>query len=233
MNASEYKTQVDSLVSSIQGHVSGPAVDLGIQHHSALLLVLHWVDYLKKSQLTGCCDDILDGIRATSVEASGCIALGLVRPAMFALRAQIDATLAWLYFKDHPVEWDFLLRTGEGFKARGEIVDYLVKFVDKYPTRFSVLNSHRSRSVEQPYRLLSAHIHGQSTLVIPTFQNLAAMVYPEERCIEAVKLQAEVSEYISDVLLACFANKWTALPNEIINSAKSRVPASKQAQLFS
>jgi hypothetical protein len=152
---------------------------------------------------------------------------------MFALRAQIDATTAWLYFKDHPVEWDFLLRTGEGFKARGEIVEYLVKLVERYSVRFSILNSHRNRTVEQPYSLLSAHIHGQSTLVIPTFQNLAAMVYPEVRCLEAVKLQVEVSEYIADVLLSCFASWWSALPEEIINSVKLRIPAAKQAQLFS
>jgi hypothetical protein len=215
------------------GYSDGGLISFFDVNTSASVLILHWVDYLKKSQLTGCCDDILDGIRATAVEASGCIALGLIRPAMFALRAQIDATMAWLYFKDHPVEWDFLLRTGEGFKARGEIVEYLVKLVERYSVRFSILNSHRNRTVEQPYRLLSAHIHGQSTLVIPTFQNLAAMVYPEVRCREAVKLQVEVSEYIGDVLLSCFASWWSALPEEIINSVKLRVPAAKQAQLFS
>jgi hypothetical protein len=59
------------------------------------------------------------------------------------------------------------------------------------------------------------------------------MVYSKERCLEAVQLQAEVSEYISDVLLACFANRWSALPDEIVNSAKTRVPTSKQASLFS
>ena len=181
------------------------------------------LDYLKKSELTGYCDEILDGIRATAVEASGCIALGLIRPAIFALRAQIDATVAWLYFKDPPKEWDYLIRTGEGFKSRGEIIEFLTKFVDKFGARFSILSAHKLRKVDQPYRLLSAHIHGQSTLVIPTFQKLEAMVYPEKQCKEAISLQLEVSEYVNDIFLSCFASKWPSLPDEIINSAKSRI----------
>lgn len=233
MKEIDYKTQVDSLLLSIHQHVNGPAVNLGINHHASLKLILHWVDYLRQSQLTGHCDNILDGVRATAVEASGCLALGLVRPAIFALRAQIDATLTWLYFKDHSVEWDFLVRTGEGFKSRGEITDYLGKFYDRYQQRFSILNKYRKRTVEQPYRLLSAHIHGQSPMVMPTFQNLSAMVYPEARCEEAVKLQGEVSEYLSDILLSCFGNRWSALPDAIITSIKTRVPSGQQANLFS
>jgi hypothetical protein len=229
----EYQAQVDSLLSAIKKHVAGSGIDLGVEHHTSLLVVLHWIDYLKKSELTGCCDEILDGIRATAVEASGCIALGLIRPAIFALRAQIDATVAWLYFKDHPKEWDFLIRTGDGFKSRSEIVEFLTKFVDKFGSRFSILSAHKLRKVDQPYRLLSAHIHGQSTLVIPTFQKLEAMVYPEKQCKEAVSLQAEVSEYVSDIFLAYFANKWPSLPDEIMKSVRSRVPTEKHAKLFS
>jgi hypothetical protein len=231
VNKSEYQTQIDKLLSAIQKRSLGGAA-LGVEHHKALLIVLHWVDYLRETELTGYCDQILDGVRATAVEASGCIALGLVRPAIFALRAQIDATVAWLYFKDHPIEWEFLLRTGEGFKSRSEAIDYCSQFVDKFSTRFSILSSHKKRQVDQPYKLLSAHIHGQSTMVIPTFQTLDAMVYPEKQCREAVSLQMEVSEYIGDIFMAYFASKWPSLPEEILKSVKSRLPSDKQAKLF-
>lgn len=233
MKKSQYKAQVDSLLAAISNHVAISGVELGVKHHNSLLVVLHWIDYLKGSELTGCCDEILDGIRATAVEASGCIALGLIRPAIFALRAQIDATVAWLYFKDHPKEWDFLIRTGDGFKSRSEIIEYLTKFIDKFGPRLSILSAHKKRKVDQPYRLLSAHIHGQSTLVIPTFQRLEAMVYPQKQCEEAVDLQVEVSEYVNDIFLAYFASKWPSLPDEIMNPAKSRIPSSKHAKLFS
>jgi hypothetical protein len=76
-------------------------------------------------------------------------------------------------------------------------------------------------------------IHGQSTLVIPTFQKLDAMVYPQKQCKEAVSLQVEVSEYVNDIFLAYFANKWPSLPDEILKSVKSRVPSEKHAKLFS
>lgn len=232
MKKSEYQTQVDLLISAIQKHASNAGIDLGIEHHDTLPIVLHWMDYLKQSELTGCCDEILDSLRATAVEASGCISLGLVRPAIFALRAQIDAAVAWLYFKDHPVEWDHLIRTGEGFKSRGEILEFFTKCVDKFSQRFSILSAHKKRTVDQPYRLLSAHIHGQSKQVVPTFKNLEAMVYPENRCKEAVKLQVEVAEYISDIFFAYFGSKWPSLPDEIVKSTKSRVPSAKYAKLF-
>jgi hypothetical protein len=228
-----YQKQVDSLLSAIQTHVMKTGIDLGIEHHTALATTLHWIDYLKTSELTGCCDDVLDGLRATAVEASGCIALGLIRPALFALRAQIDATVAWLYFKDHPLEWDFLLRTGDGFKSRSETIEFFNRYVERFATRFQILAASRTREVEQPYKLLSAHIHGQSVLVIPTFQNLAAMVYSKEHCEQAVKLQTEVAEYINDILLAYFASKWPSLPDNILLAAKSRVPSDKHAALFS
>ena len=233
MKKSDYQKQIDSLLTEIQKHVAGAGVDLGVEHHNALHLILHWVDYLKKSELTGCCDDLLDGIRATAVEASGCIALGLVRPAIFALRAQIDATVAWLYFKDHPVEWEHLVTTGEGFKSRSEIIEFLTKFVGKFGSRFAILSSHKKRKIDQPYKLLSAHIHGQSSLVIPTFQNLKSMVYPEKQCREAIQLQTEVSEYVTDLFLAYYASKWPSLSPEIMNSIKARMPAERQAKLLS
>ncbi|MCK1283443.1 hypothetical protein IVB41_05775 [Bradyrhizobium sp. 44] len=233
MSKAAYQPQVDKLLAAIGAHVNSAGVKLGVAHHDAISPILHWIDYLKGSELTGCCDDMLDGIRATAVEASGCIALGLIRPALFALRAQIDATIAWLFFKDHPIEWEFLLRTGDGFKSRNETIEFFGRYVERFTARFQILTAHRTRSVEQPYRLLSAHIHGQSALVVPTFQNLAAMVYPKGQCEEAIKIQADVVEYIGDIFLSYYASKWPALPDSILSAAKARVPNEKHSSLFS
>lgn len=58
------------------------------------------------------------------------------------------------------------------------------------------------------------------------------MVYPEKQCKEAVSLQTEVSEYVSDIFLAYFASKWPSLPDEIVKPMKLRIPAEKHAKLF-
>ncbi len=195
--------------------------------------VLQWLEYLRKSETTGCCNEMLVGIHSAAVEAAGTIAIGLVRSAIFALRGQIDLAIAWLFFKDHPIEWDHMLRTGEQFKLRGEVFDFFSTYKPEFPGRLALLQKHKTRTLDDPYRVLSAHIHVQSTLVMPKFTQLEALIYPEKRCAEALQMQREVSEYISDMFLAYFGDKWASLPSKIIAAARSRVPADKQPILFS
>jgi hypothetical protein len=68
---------------------------------------------------------------------------------------------------------------------------------------------------------------------MPNFTKLEALIYSEKRCAEALQMQREVSEYISDMFLAYFGDKWASLPGKIVSAAKSRVPADKQPILFS
>ena len=42
-----------------------------------------------------------------------------------SIRLQIDLALAWVYFKDHHVEWGGVQATGDGFKTKKELLDYL------------------------------------------------------------------------------------------------------------
>ena len=63
---------------------------------------------------------MLVGLQTAAVEVAGFIAVGFVRPAIFALRGQIDLAAGWLYDKDHPLEWEHVVKTGEGFLQKGE-----------------------------------------------------------------------------------------------------------------
>lgn len=199
----------------------------------AVTSLLLWLDYLETSEATGCCNEILSSVRAAAVEATGGIALGLVRLAIFAMRSQIDLAVAWLFFKDHPVEWSHVLRTGEQFKLKKEIFSYLADYQDRFSERLAILEKHRARTVTDPYRLLSAHIHSQSPLVMPTFAKLDSLIYSEKRCVEAIRLQADVTEYIGDIFLSCFGNKWASLPGSIVASVRGRLPQEKQPAVFS
>jgi hypothetical protein len=195
--------------------------------------LLHWLAYLRASEVTGRGDQILDGVHSAVMEAAGTIALGLVRPAIFAMRGQIDLALSWLFFKDHPVEWDYMVRTGHEFKSKSEFLTFIDTYHTKFSERLTVLKKFKSRTLDDPYGVLSAHIHNQNSFVTPKFQSLKAIVYCHERCLEAIKLQSEVSEYIGDIFLAYFGDKWASLPDKITKSATHRVPAEKQPILFS
>ena len=182
--------------------------------------------------MTGCCDEMVVSLQGCLVEGAGAVSMGLVRPAIFSMRAQIDLALAWLFYKDHPVEWKAVVATGEGFLLKGEVLEHLSKYRERFDTRMKLLEKSKQREISDPYRLLSAHIHGQSTLVIPKFKRLKDLIYPDKRCEEAVRLQREVAEYISDIFIAYFGDKWASLPAEVVKDVRTRVPTDKQPILF-
>jgi hypothetical protein len=199
---------------------------------SACLLPLKWLAYLHGSERTGCCDEMLNSLQSCLVEAAGAISAGFVRYAILSMRTQIDLTVAWLFYKDHPVEWSAVVATGDGFVLKRDVFEHLSTYKEQFSTRMNLLEKHKHRTTPDPYRLLSAHIHGQSTLVIPKFKRLKDLVYSEARCEEAIRLQREVSEYISDIFVAYFGDKWASLPGEAIKDARTRIPSDKYPVLF-
>jgi hypothetical protein len=182
---------------------------------SAAKLVILWLQYLRASQATGTANCLLDGIASAIREGVACIALGLVRPSLNSLRLQIDLSLAWLYFKDHPIEWIRIQETGDGFKMKTDLLKYLGDWINLFSTRFGVLRDCKTRTLEDPYRLLSAHIHGQSELALPRVQRLEDIVATPETQDEALKLQQECSEYINDIFWSFFADRWASVPEEL------------------
>lgn len=198
----------------------------------ACRLVLLWLQYLRISQITGTADCLLDGVASAAREGIACIALGLVRPAMNSLRLQIDLSLAWLYFKDHPVEWARVQETGDGFKLKAELLKYIGESFAGYSTRFGLLSDCKMRILDDPYRLLSAHIHGQSELVLPQVEKPKDIVASPIAQEDALKLQRECSEYINDIFWSVFANRWAGIPEELNSLLKGRFKSSDQRASF-
>ena len=219
----DFKDQTGKLANAISSRLAAKGEVLAKSTYESAALSLAWLEYLRTYEMTGHCDSHLDGWRAAIVETLGCIAMGLVRPGIFALRTQIDLALAWLYFKDHPVEWARVEERGEGFMLKSDVIAYLESFLSNYRGRYSALLSGKSRKEGEPYRLLSAHVHAQSSLVVPTVTGLLTMVQEIKRCQEAIQLQFEVSEYLSDVFLAFFGTKWSALPQAVLDNVAKRL----------
>ncbi|WP_426314101.1 hypothetical protein ACN9MF_23500 [Methylobacterium fujisawaense] len=227
----EFREQVENLLSSVSVHANGDGPNLCEAVYNASTNILFWIEYLKKSELTGCCDGFLDGLRSSIVETAGCLSLGLVRPAIFSIRGQIDIILAWIYFKDHPVEWSNLQEKGENYMLKSGIVKYLEEFYIGYTTRFAALLSVKTRTEKDPYGVLSAHVHSQSQYVVPTYTSLDTLVMDVAACEECVAFQAEATEWINDVLLSCVGSKWASLPSEIVTAAQVRL-GSKSSKVF-
>lgn len=192
-------------------------------------LLFEWLGFLN-AQKTGVADEMLDGVRSAIVEATACAVLGLVRPCMFSLRAQIDMLLAWSYLKDHKVEWTRIDASTEDYVLPSVVLKYLNKYWPGFKDRFDVLSGYKKRKCE-PYPLLSEHAHSQSFQAIPNIAALSAVVEPG-LIDDCVKLQFDVSEYLSDIMVAWQIDRWTSLPEGIVDSLNKRMSEDKISKLF-
>lgn len=230
--ADEIGDNVAALVAAASQHGAG----IGIKHcrdiQAETEVLLGWLTYLRQPEVPGIADALLDGTQGAIVETAGCLALGLVRPALSSLRAEIDMILSWLYFKDHGVEWNHLRDTGQGFQTKMQVLKYIGEHWPKFGRRFKLLAQHRKRQAEDPYRLLSAHIHGQTDFTAPNVDPLVKLVAGPSLCAECVMLQRDVAEYIGDVLLAMYGDRWASLPDVVKISLNSRLNAKERKAFF-
>jgi hypothetical protein len=199
---------------------------------AACKLLILWLQYLHTTQMTGTANCLIDATASAAREGVACISLGLVRPAINSLRSQIDMSLSWLYFKDHPVEWQRVQDTGEGFKLKTELLRYLNESFGRYQSRFGLLRDCKTRKLDDPYRLLSAHIHGQSELTLPKVERPKDIVAAPEVQNEAIELQGECSEFINDVFWSVFADRWTSIPAELKAALERRFKSPDQRVAF-
>jgi hypothetical protein len=117
--------QVDDLLAAIQLHCKngkGKYLDGCL---AATSLLMEWFGYIRSSISRQVADRLLDAAQATAIEAACCLSVALVRPAVFSIRAQLELTLAWIYFDDHPVEWRFFEKTGKDYPMRAPLIKYL------------------------------------------------------------------------------------------------------------
>ncbi|WP_025598609.1 hypothetical protein [Burkholderia sp. WSM2230] len=228
-----HQNQIEKLLEATVGFGKSNGVALSQSLEEKALFLIRWVEFLAVAKKTGCADELLEGVMCAVRETAACIALGLARPALFSLRAQIDLLLTWIYFKDHPIEWRQVNASGEGFKLKTEILKYLTEMYPSFGMRFGILKQVRARREEDPYRLLSAHIHAQTTAVMPNVVNLTDAIAPQKTLEECVEIEFEVCEYLNDVLASAFLEDHHKFPDEIRRGILDRMAtAAQKATLF-
>ncbi|RYZ80605.1 MAG: hypothetical protein EOP06_25015 [Proteobacteria bacterium] len=191
-----------------------------------------WLPFLNNYCRTGVADELLDGLHSSLMEAAACAAIGFIRPALFSMRTEIDLALGWLFFKDHRVEWATVNATGDGFRLKKEIFEYLDRNYIGFTSRFGILKQIITRRETDTYRLLSAHIHAQSAITMPTSKSLRDVVKSPELGLQCGDMAHEVDEYINDLFICAFANNWSVLPPQILASLNSRFKSQDQKAKF-
>ena len=230
--ADDYQFEIDSYGAAVSDHLDSRGVNLCEDVKESANDLLNWLVYLRRSQATEVADVLLDGVQGAIVETAGCVVVGLARPALFSMRSEIDMALGWIYFKNHLIEWDHLRVTGRGFLSKREVEKYLAEHYPKFRSRYSLLEQTRRRREAEPYRVLSAHIHGQTDLTVPSVGPLVELVGSEQQCEEIIELQRDVAEYIGDVFLSVFADRWASLPDDVKAPLRERLTEEQRRAFF-
>lgn len=223
-----HKAQIDSLLVGIADFAGANGEDFVQRSEVSAKPLLLWLEYLNKYCLTGVADELLQATSASVREASALLGVGLIRPCLFSMRAQIDLALGWIYFKDHRVEYELVNRTGDGFKLKKDILNYMRDSFASYGEKITVLTQIATRRELDPYRLLSAHIHAQSNHVVPGVVDLCDVIYPKALAEDCIEIQADVAEFLADQLFSSGIASRVALPAEIIDAINTRKPTLAQ-----
>ena len=232
MSKPDFSSEVEFLLNGVTNFLKADGVDICTKFHNKIEPILEWNDYIVASELTGTCDEYALALKSSFVETAACLSLGMVRQAMFSQRSQIDIMLSWIYFKDHPIEWNRLEYLGKGFISRQFVIDYLNENVLKFNSRFINLNSKKTRA-HDPYQIISAHIHNQSTLTLGSASSLAHVIGNRNLIEEVLQMQEYVCEFMEDILVSIFAQKWASLPSRRLSALRTRLGPEKAAAVFS
>jgi hypothetical protein len=191
-DAAIFEARCAALVDAVTRHSHTLGVALTKEAAEKVSPLVIWMSYLYRSVTEEHARPLLKGGQSAIIEALGCISLGLVRPAIFAMRTEIELIHSWMYFNDHPVEWDFAHQTGSKYPMLSQTRKYLSSYNRRFDERYNLLLRSKSRGMDNPYELLSIHVHAMTVGAMPSLHDLQSIVQGEALCRECVKLQQDV-----------------------------------------
>lgn len=190
---------------------------------ASFVLSRSWLHKFRIENSSPIADSLIDGAFCASIEVVSTAYLGLMRPAIFSLRAHYELLYAWIYYKDHPVEWQSFVNGLDQGRLPGAIDKYTATNFPIQDHRWKVLSSKTQRSIPDPYAVLSAFVHGTQRKSVPTAKKPSDIVYPIPVLAQLPSFVSAVSENISDVLVSCFQSNWESLPAEIQSQLDARL----------
>jgi hypothetical protein len=159
---------------------------------------------------------LLEGAFGAAVETVSLTFLRLLRPAVFSLRAHYESALAWLYYRDHPTEWQAVQNRWENVRLPGTNKDFLKKYAQHYEARWKVLsNNHTRLDKDDPYSLLSAIVHGSTAATIPSAKVPADLVFDGVTAAQIIPVIRDTCQFISDIYVASSSTNWESIPERI------------------
>jgi hypothetical protein len=227
-----FNEQRDDLIKSISLSANTGGGDAALAAAKSQKLIVLWYDYLWCHRKSKGAEELLSGVRAAMLEVVAYLTVGLGRAALSAMRTEIDLLLSYTYFSEHPKEWQRLNESGDGFMLREAIYKYHEGNTRKFKERIGLLEQAYDLKLQAVYRIMSAHIHGQSSMTAPKANELSSLIVSDIFAKSVVKLQLQCSEALSNFLFSVYADQWPGLPEEIVKNVTSKMSPGQRCAFF-
>lgn len=229
---SAFIDEVKAVLEAIENSANSHGIGLGQAVLDAARETLLWIHYFRTNHSLLCAEELIDGAHASVLEAVTYTSLGFARAAISSIRTQIDLLLGFSYFCDHPREWRRVLDTGDGFILKKDLQTYHSNMEPSLDMRMGILSNTGAPLLNEAYRILSAHIHAQSSYTMPRAKKIADLIETPPVLESVVRLQSFASDALSTYFVAVYASRWTALPQDPVSRVRSLLTADQESKFF-
>lgn len=226
------KIQVDKALSEIGAFSINHGIELATLGEKSSREIMVWLQYFENTYTSTPAKPLLNGTRSALIETIGYISFGLGRAAINSIRTEIDLLLSFSYFCDHPVEWETVTSTGTGFMLRADIYKYYSTNNKQFSQNLEIVEKASGTSLTELYKILSAHIHAQSTYTIPKGNGIKDLIVKAEVVESIVELQEKVALALSNFFVTIYSHKWPEIPHKSVERVRSVLSPKHAKMLF-
>jgi hypothetical protein len=165
---------------------------------------------------------LLIGAKVALTEAGTAWAIGSNRGAASSLRALIESTFGWLYYKDHPVEFRVMLERQMDMVLPKAVQSYMKSIDGGWEKAYSFLLRKKSRPSEYFYTDVSHFVHAHPAFTSKQV-NIEETSISVPREASFLTLCAMTDEFISDNYVTFYRASWGDVPKPAQENALSRL----------
>lgn len=188
----------------------------------ALPLSKDWVQHDWLISEANRAQSLLTGAKIALLEAGAAWAIGSNRGAASSLRAYIENAFAWLYYKDHPVEFRAVAERKIDLMLPKAIQSYIKTIDDGFEKAYSMLSPKQTRDSEYFYTAVSQFVHAHPSFT-ERHLNIEETAVSVPRDAGFLKISSMADEFISDNYLTFYRTSWGDVPKSVQENASSRL----------
>ena len=181
-----------------------------------------WVEYAWSISADNPARPLLAGAKIALLESGVSWGLGSNRGAAASLRTYMENSIAWLYYKDHAVEYRVMAAREDDLLLPKATKSYLQRIDRGYERAYAVISATAKRPSEYFYGEVSQFVHAH-----PTFASLgndmATITISQPRDKSFLKISAGADEFISDIYSTHYRHNWESVAQPVRDNLEQRL----------